>query len=123
MAGHKDNHAGMMTPAQMEAFQAAMGVRPEHEWTSSKAWRRKPTRCKPSSTRCRSPPRRTAALKPRPSIDVPAEIPITIQPTMATQTGFGAILNEIGRGDSEFARRIVTTVAGRDGVDQSRTAG
>jgi pyruvate dehydrogenase E1 component len=44
-----------------------------------------------------------------PMIDVPADIPVTIQPVMATQTGFGAILNEIGRGDSEFARRIVTT--------------
>ena len=28
---------------------------------------------------------------------------------MATQTGFGALLNEIGRGDSDFAQRIVTT--------------
>ncbi len=27
---------------------------------------------------------------------------------MSTQTGFGAILNEIGRGDDEFASRIVT---------------
>ncbi|HVZ54264.1 MAG TPA: transketolase, partial [Pseudolabrys sp.] len=35
--------------------------------------------------------------------------PVSIQPTMSTQTGFGAILNEIGRGDSDFARRIVTT--------------
>src|SRR5215831_10727626 len=31
-AGHKDNHAGMMTPAQMEAFRAAMNVRAGHEW-------------------------------------------------------------------------------------------
>src|SRR5262249_57551829 len=29
--------------------------------------------------------------------------------TMSTQTGFGAILNEIGRDDSNFARHIVTT--------------
>jgi pyruvate dehydrogenase E1 component len=36
-------------------------------------------------------------------------LPVTIQPTMATQTGFGALLNEIGRGDSSFAQRIVTT--------------
>ena len=28
---------------------------------------------------------------------------------MSTQTGFGAILNEVGRSDSEFARHIVTT--------------
>src|SRR5215510_14782828 len=31
-AGHKDNHAGLMTPAQMETFRTAMGVRPGHEW-------------------------------------------------------------------------------------------
>src|SRR3989454_4859612 len=31
-AGHKDNHAGLMTPSQMETFRAAMGIRPGHEW-------------------------------------------------------------------------------------------
>src|ERR1700761_6738866 len=31
-AGHKDNHAGLMTPAQMESFRAAMQIRPGHEW-------------------------------------------------------------------------------------------
>ena len=31
-AGHKDNHAGLMTPAQMETFRQVMGVRPGHEW-------------------------------------------------------------------------------------------
>ena len=31
-AGHKDNHAGLMTPAQMEVFRQAMAVRPGHEW-------------------------------------------------------------------------------------------
>ena len=31
-AGHKDNHAGLMTKEQMEAFRAAMGIRPGHEW-------------------------------------------------------------------------------------------
>src|SRR6185369_16562315 len=32
LAGHKDNHSGLMTPAQMEIFRAAMKVRPDHEW-------------------------------------------------------------------------------------------
>ena len=31
-AGHKDNHAGLMTTTQMDAFRAAMNVRPGHEW-------------------------------------------------------------------------------------------
>ena len=32
MAGHKDNHAGLMTPSQMDAFRAQNHVRPGHEW-------------------------------------------------------------------------------------------
>src|SRR5215470_10952461 len=31
-AGHKDNHAGLMTPAQMDTFRAAMNVRQGQEW-------------------------------------------------------------------------------------------
>src|SRR5436853_882736 len=31
-AGHKDNHAGLMTPAQMEALRRGMNIRPGHEW-------------------------------------------------------------------------------------------
>src|SRR6185436_9559268 len=31
-AGHKDNHAGLMTTAQMETFRGAMRVREGHEW-------------------------------------------------------------------------------------------
>ena len=32
LAGHKDNHAGLMTPAQMEGYRASAKVRPGHEW-------------------------------------------------------------------------------------------
>ncbi|MFQ3623834.1 MAG: 1-deoxy-D-xylulose-5-phosphate synthase N-terminal domain-containing protein, partial [Acetobacteraceae bacterium] len=31
-AGHKDNHAGLMTREQMAAFRAAMGIAPGEEW-------------------------------------------------------------------------------------------
>ncbi len=32
LAGHKDNHAGLMTPAQVEDLRARHHVRPGHEW-------------------------------------------------------------------------------------------
>src|SRR6195952_2493510 len=32
LAGHKDNHAGLMNEAQMETLRAAMAVREGHEW-------------------------------------------------------------------------------------------
>ena len=107
MAGHKDNHAGMMTSAQMEIFQKAMAVRPGHEWDKFEGLDNPDTL---QAFLDRVPfaaggERRLNA----PMIEVPETLPVTIQSTMATQTGFGAILNEIGRGDSDFAQRIVTT--------------
>jgi pyruvate dehydrogenase E1 component len=107
-AGHKDNHAGLMTPQQMETFRQAMGVRPGHEWDRFEGLQ--PAVEQLQSFLARVPiatgsPRRLTA----PTIDVPDGLAVTIQPVMSTQTGFGAILNEIGRSDSEFARHIVTT--------------
>ena len=40
---------------------------------------------------------------------VPDELAVTIQPTMSTQVGFGALLNELARADTPLAARIVTT--------------
>ncbi len=108
MAGHKDNHAGMMTPAQMEAFQITMGVRPEHEWDKFEGLAAQADTLQAFLDKVPFAAEKDRRLS-APAIDVPADIPVTIQPVMATQTGFGAFLNEIGRGDSEFARRIVTT--------------
>ena len=30
--GHKDNHAGLMTPTQMEAWRETQNIAPGHEW-------------------------------------------------------------------------------------------
>ena len=107
MAGHKDNHAGMMTPAQMETFQKAMAVRAGHEWDKFEGLDNADALQEflgkvPFAA---GGERRLNA----PMIEVPESLPVNIQPIMATQTGFGAILNEVSRGDGEFANRIVTT--------------
>jgi len=107
MAGHKDNHAGLMTPAQMEVFRTKMKVRPGHEWDKFEGLDNADAL---QGFLDKVPftlggERRLTA----PVIPVPETLAVVIQPTMATQTGFGAILNEIGRGDDEFAQRIVTT--------------
>ena len=108
MAGHKDNHAGLMTPAQMEVFRQAMAVRPGHEWDKFEGLTLPAEKLQKFLDRV--PFAAGAARRlDAPAIDVPETLPVTIQPTMATQTGFGALLNEIGRGDSGFAQRIVTT--------------
>jgi pyruvate dehydrogenase E1 component len=108
MAGHKDNHAGLMTPAQMDVFQKTMGVRPGHEWDKFEGLTLPQDELQSFLDHVPFAAEKNRRLT-APVIDVPETLKITMQPTMSTQFGFGAILNEIGREDSELARRIVTT--------------
>jgi pyruvate dehydrogenase E1 component len=105
-AGHKDNHAGLMTPAQAESLRAAMNIRPGHEWDKFEGLEIARTELQQFLDRVpfAAGSRRHAAAR----IEVPADLPVTIQPVMSTQTGFGALLNELGRGKSAIAERIVT---------------
>jgi pyruvate dehydrogenase E1 component len=107
-AGHKDNHAGLMTPAQMETFREAMNIRPGEEWSHFEGLGEPGEKIQAFLDRvpfAQSGERNLAA----PRVEVPEELAVTIQPQMATQTGFGALLNEIARGTTSLAARIVTT--------------
>ncbi|HKA74737.1 MAG TPA: transketolase [Xanthobacteraceae bacterium] len=106
-AGHKDNHAGLMTPAQMESFRQAMRIRPGHEWDLFEGLSVAPEAIQKFLDRV--PFARRAAPRTVPAIAVPDRLDVAIQPTMSTQTGFGAILNELGKQETGLAQRIVTT--------------
>ena len=108
MAGHKDNHAGLMTPSQMAEFQKAQDVRPGHEWDRFEGLPFAEDVLQEFLDRvpfAAEDRRRLSA----PHIPVPDTLAVSIQAGMSTQTGFGQILNEIGREESDFAQRIVTT--------------
>ena len=80
------------------------------------------TSCRRSSTACRS--RRAArAASRRRSSRCRTTLPVAIQPTMSTQTGFGALLNELAREKTELARAHRHHLARRHGLDQSRAVG
>jgi pyruvate dehydrogenase E1 component len=107
LAGHKDNHAGLMTPAQMETFRTAMNIRPGFEWDLFEGLREPQNDIQEFLGQvpfARGGERRLQA----PRIAVPAELAVTIQATMSTQLGFGALLNELARGTTPLAARIVT---------------
>jgi pyruvate dehydrogenase E1 component len=106
-AGHKDNHAGLMTVAQMDKFRAAMHVRAGHEWEPFEGLSEQPAELQAFLDRVPLAARAPRGKAPR--IGVPAELSVPIQAEMSTQSGFGAILNEIGRQRSAFAERLVTT--------------
>ena len=106
-AGHKDNHAGLMTPAQMETLRAAMNIRPGQEWDRFEGLQQPAENIQAFLDRvpfARGGERRLQATR----IDVPAELAVTIQSQTSTQLGFGALLNELARGTTPLAARIVT---------------
>jgi pyruvate dehydrogenase E1 component len=105
-AGHKDNHAGLMTPAQMEIFRAAMQVRPGHEWDRFEGLSLPAQELQKFLDRVPFAARGRRHEAKR--IAAPAELAVTIKPEMSTQEGFGALLNELGREKTEIAGRIVT---------------
>jgi pyruvate dehydrogenase E1 component len=106
-AGHKDNHAGLMTPAQAESLRAAMNIRPGHEWDKFEGLDIAARELQQflEHVPFAAGTRRYQAAP----IEVPAELSVTIQPVMSTQAGFGALLNELGRARTAIAERIVTT--------------
>ncbi len=98
---------GLMTPSQMETFRAAMNIRPGQEWSRFEGLTQPAADIEAFLDRvpfARAGERRLQAAR----IDVPEHLAITIQPQMSTQLGFGALLNEIGRGTTPLAARIVT---------------
>jgi pyruvate dehydrogenase E1 component len=107
-AGHKDNHAGLMTGAQMEQFRTGMNVRPGHEWDAFEGLGFSAGRLRSFLARVPFATAGNRRHKAAP-LATPADLPVAIAPVMSTQSGFGLLLNEIGKGDSEFAGRIVTT--------------
>lgn len=106
LAGHKDNHAGLMTPAQMAVFQAAMGVAQGQEWEPFAAV---PDKDGLGAFLSRVPffesgPRRFTA----PALPRPARVVLGDR-LLSTQAGFGKIMDEIARNGGPLAERIITT--------------
>jgi pyruvate dehydrogenase E1 component len=106
-AGHKDNHAGLMTPAQMDAFRMSMKVRAGREWDRFEGLDLPRETLQQFLDRVPFAARK--ARRKAPPVEVPDTLAVPVQPTMSTQGGFGAILNELGRDGAPFAQRIVTT--------------
>ena len=105
LAGHKDNHAGLMNPSQMKAWQAEMGVPEGREW---EPWAGLED---PGATRdfaANAPffaggPRRRAAEA------VPSPGPRWLEDReISTQAAFGKILDAVARAGGPLADRILT---------------
>ena len=107
-AGHKDNHAGMMTSEQVVTYRQKLGIAEGAEWDPF------------AGLDVPEPELRAflasvpfAAPAPRSCEAAPVEVPPAFEPpmsdTMSTQLGFGRLLADVARSHPQFADRIVTT--------------
>jgi len=108
-AGHKDNHAGMMTPDQMEVFRRALGVAPGEEYEPFAGLdvdEEQLRRFLAQVPFAQHSGRRRHDPEP---IDVPETLAIPQGTRMSTQVGFGRLLGDLAQEPGAVADRIVTT--------------
>ena len=108
LAGHKDNHAGLMTPEQMQGFKAANNILDGQEWSKSAGLNRLEAEFEALLKRTPFNARGTRRLRGE-AVPVGALPLPQIKGAMSTQQGFGQILAEIARAGGKLAERIVTT--------------
>lgn len=106
IAGHKDNHGGLMNSTQFAQWQAHMGVAEGQEWEPLA------TVQNPEGLRKFLSEVPFFAQGTRRYADTRLDVPEIAAPTgreISTQMAFGKILDDLSKGSSELADRIVTT--------------
>lgn len=108
LAGHKDNHSGMMNPGQIDQLRMSMGIEAGEEWEpfaglgGNMAARLK--KFIGDSVLAAKP------LEPvSPQIHVPARFAVPSGDVQSTQAAFGNVLLDLAKSSEELADRIVTT--------------
>ncbi len=107
-AGHKDNHAGLMNPAQVETLRTALNIPAGQEWDQYAGLGDN------ASARLRgfvdsSPLAARRTARPVAAIPVPARLAAPEGREQSTQAAFGRILLDISKSGGPLADHIVTT--------------
>ncbi len=106
MAGHKDNHGGLMTPTQMDEFKQQMGVADGKEWEKFSLVKDQ----KSTQKFLDQVPFFAKGTRRFEAAQVEVGTPVELADReIASQAGFGKILDEIAKNNPTLSERIVTT--------------
>jgi pyruvate dehydrogenase E1 component len=110
LAGHKDNHAGIMTDEQISTFRRQLGIAEGAEWEpfAGLGDQQPELRAFLDKVPFRQRVPRERAATAASSVPVPALVPPS-GARMSTQEAFGKIMNELGRSSTPLAAHVVTT--------------
>ena len=106
--GHKDNHSGLTTPAQIAVFRDEMGIAEGDEWEPFAGLDLPPDKLRAflrTVPFVQSADRQHQAAR----IAVPPVLEVPPGARQSTQAGFGRLLADIARRHGQLADRIVTT--------------
>lgn len=108
LAGHKDNHSGMMNPAQIQELRVSMNIPEGHEWEpfgglgDNQAAQMKAFIAESALAQKQGEP-------DAPMIPVPSKFAVPSGDKQSTQAAFGNILLDLAKSSEAIADRIVTT--------------
>ncbi|MSO96689.1 MAG: transketolase [Rhodospirillaceae bacterium] len=110
LAGHKDNHAGIMTDEQISVFRKSLGITEGREWEPFSGLEREEKTLRAfieaAPFKHRIPREKKTTSAPIVSVH---DIVAPKAERMTTQEAFGKIMNELGRSKTPLAARVVTT--------------
>jgi pyruvate dehydrogenase E1 component len=108
LAGHKDNHAGLMNPGQMETLRQSMGIAEGDEWAPYAGLGDNAAAQLKAFVDASPLARGRVATRIAP-VPVPQRLAAPDGAEQSTQTAFGRILLDLAKSDLPLADRIVTT--------------
>ncbi len=106
--GHKDNHSGLTTPAQIATLRDEMGIAEGDEWEPFAGLDQSPVALRAFLDAVPFVQAETREHQAAP-VPVPAVFDVPRGPRLSTQAGFGRVLADIARRHTDLADRIVTT--------------
>ena len=107
LAGHKDNHAGLMNNEQMESYKNNLNIKNGQEWDYYSGLDSSEVIIKDFLSK-NSFYKGKKRLFSDQAINVPKKLNYKKSLNSNTQEVFGRILNEIGKDDTDLSKRIVT---------------
>ena len=107
-AGHKDNHAGLMNPTQIEGLRAELNIAPGQEWEPFGGLGGNAAAALKDFISS-SPLARKDGEPQAAAVPVPDRLPVPAGDEQSTQAAFGKILFELSKSGHPLADRIVTT--------------
>ncbi len=108
LAGHKDNHSGMMNPSQMDVYRRSLGIEEGEEWKPYGGMGANAAAQLEAFVRDGALAKKDGEVRAS-DVPIPARFAVPVGAEQSTQAAFGKVLLDLAKSSDGIADRIVTT--------------